>query len=463
MISFSHVNYTYAGFKECALHDINLHIEKGSTVLLTGHSGSGKSTLLKLMNGLLLNEEDGQCSGEILIDNQNIEEMQMWQIAEKIGTVFQNPKSQFFNLDPEDEILFGLESRGISHEDMEAVLHKVSEDLQLSGLLNHGIFELSGGEKQLIAFASIYAMNPDIYLLDEPSGNLDAQGIENLRKAIIKIKHAGKTIVISEHRLWYAADLVDDVYFMDHGSISFQMKGSEFLLLSDEQRRFYGLRSIHPVYIQKEMRPISDRPVEDGLSLRNLSASYNRKSVWDGISFDVHEGHIYAITGSNGKGKSTLARILCGLKKASNGKIFWHGRRVKGRDLRKLGFIVMQDVNAQLFADSVLEEVMLDGEDEKRAVQSLDACNLSEYADRHPMTLSGGQKQRLAIADAMCIDKKIIIFDEPTSGMDYGHMMNFVKILHDLKDKKIILVITHDYEFIQESGASVLDWNKGNL
>lgn len=208
--------------------------------------------------------------------------------------------------------------------------------------------------------------------------------------------------------------------------------------------------------------PKESPPVEDGLSVRGLAARYGSRTVWNNVGFDVRKGQIIALTGGNGAGKSTLAKVLCGLKKPWRGSVFWCGRKMAPKALTRLAFMVMQDVNAQLFADSVLEEVMLGVEDTPEnhlnAQTCLEACGLSGLDARHPMTLSGGQKQRLAVADAMVENRGLVVFDEPTSGLDYGHMMRFVSILKRMAESGcVILVITHDMEFIAESGASVLE------
>lgn len=514
MISIENVTYTYPGRKQPALKNISMRIRDGETVLLTGRSGSGKSSILRLINGLLLNDDgtDSGCAGKIIINGRDIRDMETWEIAEKIGTVFQNPKSQFFNIDTTDEILFGLESMGVPHDRMKEVLKRVTEDLGLASLLDRNIFELSGGEKQRIAFASIYAMGPDIYVLDEPSSNLDEEGMLQLRDNIIRVKKMGKTVVIAEHRLWYAADLADEVYYIDRGEITGKWSGQEFSALPEEDRIRMGLRSRNRVILQEpagqgldltgdgngcaesdtgqqsstgmknavsrsarntagknssnnafdhtDKSTGQDDLTPDGLSGRNLAASYRGRKVWKGLNFDFHKGEIIAVVGHNGAGKSTLAKIICGLKRASDGTLFWCGNRVTRKKLNRLCFMVMQDVNAQLFAESVREELLLDSEDPEQDGQKADTvlreCGLEEVSDRHPMTLSGGQKQRLAVADAIFVEKPVVIFDEPTSGLDYDHMKSFAGILKRMAEKGMVLVvITHDAEFIEASGAKL--------
>lgn len=469
MIDIIHVTYTYPGSETPALQDISLHIPAGKTVLLAGKSGSGKSSILRLINGLLLQDREGKCRGNIRIGNEDIRKIPMWKLAETVGTIFQNPRSQFFNIDTTDEILFGLESRGASHREMEETLKRVTEELGIRHLLDRNIFGLSGGEKQRIAFASIYAMDPDIYVMDEPSSNLDEEGILNLRENLCRVRNQGKTIVIAEHRLWYFSDFVDDVYLVDQGKILRHLTDA-FRNLRESERKAFGLREIRhcldrgTVPADQKQESVSERKSQevavpgDGLTVRRLSAFWKRRKVWQNLSFHAGKGEITAVTGRNGAGKSTLSRILTGLKKPESGEILWDGRRMKRKDLRRISFLVMQDVNAQLFAESVMAEVMLDLEDTEENRKKAETClrenELLTFRERHPMCLSGGQKQRLAVADAMAEDRKMVIFDEPTSGLDYEHMVAFAGMIRHMAEQGcVILVITHDTELIRECGA----------
>lgn len=458
MIEINHVSYTYPAGKNPALRDISLKIPEGKTVLLAGRSGSGKSSILRLINGLLLQETDAACTGDIRIQDRNIREIPMWQLSDTVGSIFQNPRSQFFNIDTTDEILFGLENRGASHREMEEALQKVSRELHIEHLLDRNIFGLSGGEKQRIAFACIYAMDPDIYVMDEPSSNLDEEGILNLRENLLRIHELGKTIVIAEHRFWYFSDFVDDVYLIQDGTVQRHVTGENFRKMPEEERKALGLREIHRHTFVSLPEEKTAETGKEGLTVRALSSSWKKRRVWQHLSFHVRKGEIAAVTGPNGAGKSTLSRILTGLKRPDTGQIFWDGKKMKPSDLRKLAFLVMQDVNAQLFAESVEEEVLLDLEDSEegreKARDCLQTAQLLPFWDRHPMTLSGGQKQRLAVADAMVADRPFVIFDEPTSGLDYDHMMGFAGILKKMAEKGCaILVITHDTELIRECKA----------
>ena len=354
MIRFENVTFTYSGKAEPSLSHCSFQIKPGELVLLCGVSGCGKTTILKLVNGLLRQGEAGTLSGQILINGRDTSGLPLWEISQSVGSVFQNPKSQFFNLDTTSEVLFGLENRGASHEAMEKALAAATRACGIEVLLDRNIFQLSGGEKQRIACASAYAMGSDVFALDEPSSNLDAAGIHTLREILIRLKSEGKTILLAEHRLWYAADLADRVFYLKDGILGQCFTGKEFLSLTDEKRREMGLRSLSEVPIPTPQRVSG--PSTGGLIVQGLSAAYGGKSVWEHLSFSVKKGEIAAITGANGAGKTTLARCLCGLHKEKSGKILWDGRPLSRKARKKICFLIMQDVNFQLFSDSVLAE-----------------------------------------------------------------------------------------------------------
>ena len=294
--------------------------------------------------------------------------------------------------------------------------------------------------------------------MDEPSSNLDDEGIRQLREILKQLKAAGKTILVAEHRLWYAAGLADRVFYLREGRLERVYSGAEFLSLPEERRRAIGLRSLTEVPLPEQQ--FAPGEARDGLSVRNLRASYDRTAVWEQVSFSAPRGQITAITGHNGAGKTTLARCLCGLMKEKDGAILWDGKPIRRKDRKRKGFLIMQDVNLQLFADSVLAEAQLGNDaNEMEALAALERMDLSLYAQVHPLALSGGQKQRLAIVDGCLSAKELLIFDEPTSGLDYAHMLEVSRLLRELAERGLcVLVITHDGEFLRESGARVVSW-----
>ena len=456
MITFDHVTYTYEGQTVPSLRDCSFTVEPGELILFTGESGCGKTTIIKLINGLLQHSGGGTLEGAVTVGGRDVAGAPLWELAQTVGSVFQNPKSQFFNLDTTGEVLFGLESRGASREEMSRALDSAVQVCGVGPLLDRNIFALSGGEKQRIACASAWAMGPEVFVLDEPSSNLDGEGIRQLRDILRRLKAAGKTVLVAEHRLWYAADLADRVFYLREGQLERIYTGGEFLALPEEKRRSMGLRSLTEVPLP-EPHPSSEA---SGLTVRGLRASYGGRTVWQDVSFTALRGQITAITGHNGAGKTTLARCLCGLMKEQAGTILWDGSPLGRKERRRKAFLIMQDVNLQLFGDSVLAEARLGGTaTEQEALAALERMNLAQYAQAHPLALSGGQKQRLAIVDGCLSGKELLIFDEPTSGLDHAHMLEVSRLLRELAERGLcVLVITHDGEFLRESGARAVSW-----
>ena len=219
MISFQNVSFTYAESGNGGVLDLNLIIRSGECVLLCGPSGCGKTTVTRLANGLIPHFFHGSLSGQVNVNGMDTRETEIAALSDAVGTVFQNPRTQFFNTDTDSEIVFGLENRGIPRETLRSRLDELTEELHLSELRGRNIFELSGGEKQKIAFSSVYASAPDVLVFDEPSSNLDMKAIGELADLIQRAKISGKTILIAEHRIWYLMDIVDRVVYICRAKI----------------------------------------------------------------------------------------------------------------------------------------------------------------------------------------------------------------------------------------------------
>lgn len=331
MIIFDHVTYAYEGKETPSLRDCTFSVKPGELILLTGESGCGKTTIIKLVNGLLQHTGGGTLAGTVMVGGQDVAQTPLWELARTVGSVFQNPKSQFFNLDTTSEVLLGW--RVVERPTMRWNRLGI-RPVQVCGvgpLLDRSIFALSGGEKQRIACASAWAMGPELFVLDEPSSNLDGEGIRQLREILKQLKKAGKTVLMAEHRLWYAADLADRVFYLRSGQLEREYNGKDFLALPEEERRSMGLRSIAEVPVSSpEPSPAAGA---DGLMVRELRATYNGAAVWEGVSFHAPRGQITAITGQNGAGKTTLARCLCGLMKEQSGTNFlgWKASAPNGK------------------------------------------------------------------------------------------------------------------------------------
>lgn len=451
MIKFENVNVTMQGKR--ILSDINLEIQDGEFVLICGESGCGKTTMTKLINGLIPHfVRDVSVDGTITVCGKNVAEMPMYEIAELVGSVFQNPRTQFFYTNSNAEMAFGLENRGVEPEYIRKRIKNTINELDIEKLEDRDVFSMSGGEKQLLAFASVYAMNPQIYVLDEPSANLDIAAMEKLSERMKVIKEKGHTVVVAEHRLAWIQKFVDRIIYMKEGRIEQEFTSDEFKALSDLKRKQMGLRSIVPEQIQ--IPEITGNSEDAVLQIYNLSCKRKKQMIFQNIGLSARAGDIIGITGKNGAGKSTFCNCLCGLLKPKGGEILYQGKKLSEKARTKLFGMVMQEVNHQLFSDSVKNECLLANEEasEQEIRELLEKFDLEEYAEYHPMILSGGQRQRLAICQAVMGEKKLLIFDEPTSGLDFRHMCQVEKLMKQLSEEKyIIIVVTHDYEFLNRA------------
>ena len=451
MIQFQNVSVTIQGHK--ILDNINLTVNDGEFVLLCGESGCGKTTLTRLVNGLIPHFVKGvKVDGAVTVEALDIAESPMYKIAESVGSVFQNPKTQFFNTDSSAEIAFGLENIGADRDFMHKRVAKTISDLEIETLADRSVFSLSGGEKQLLAFASVYAMNPQVYVLDEPSANLDYEAMEKLRRILENVKKRGHTVLIAEHRLSYLYGLADRIVYLKAGRIEKEFTAAEFAGLSESKRTAMGLRSIRSEEIKIPERTLTQP--EPSLAVRHLSVKRKKRLILNDLSFSANDGDIIGIVGKNGSGKSTLCSSLCGLLPAASGEVIFHGRKLSRRARTKQFGMVMQDVNHQLFSDSVKNECLSANPNatDQEIENLLNSFDLLDCIDRHPLTLSGGQRQRLAICQAIMGKKKFLIFDEPTSGLDFRHMCQVTERLKQLSQHGYILfVVTHDYEFLNRA------------
>ena len=465
MIHLSNVSFSYREDEKPALDSVSLHVREGECVLLCGKSGCGKSTILNLVNGIIPNHIPGKLDGTITVDGIEPKDVKIQALSTVVGSVFQNPKSQFFSLNSTDELLFACSNHKIPRQVMLDRLEETAQEFSIQHLLNRYIFDFSGGEKQKLACASVYMNRPKIYVFDEPSANLDDSAIEELKKIMKALKNAGNTILIAEHRLFYLTEISDSFVYLEDGKITKQFTREEFISIGDNDRQSIGLRMVtEPVIEGAELEKKIDTP---GIEIERMRCYHNGTLTVDIEHLSLPKHKVIALIGKNGAGKSTFAAGLSGILKA-DAKIS-DEKELSRKERINRSFMVMQDVNHQLFAESVLDELMLGYafDDElkiKEADELLDSLNLLQYRDKHPQCLSGGQKQRTAIATALFTGKKYLIFDEPTSGVDLIHMNRVAELVQVIKNKvELVLVITHDKEFINYCCDYVIELGNGKV
>ena len=424
------------------IKDIDFSVKDSEVILLAGDSGSGKSTLLKCLNGLIPETVEGNLEGNLYFEDKKYSELRMFELNEKIGSVFQNPRSQFFTTNSTAELVFPMENYGYTKKLMDERLEVLTEKFGLHLLLNRNIFEISSGERQLLALASAMALNQKVVIFDEPSANLDYGNAMKLGKIISGMKKSGITVIVADHRFYYLKGLIDKIFLIEDGRLNRFDSEEEFKKSKYDTRSFDLFDLDLPV-------PEKSINTEKIAGLKNVSY----KNVLTDISLELKKGEVSVLVGNNGVGKTTLAKLLCKTIKPDNGEVNING----------LPFYIMQDPDFQLFGTSVYNELALVNDNEEAIAETLKYLGLYDYKDKHPFDLSGGQKQRLQIGMAMLCDKPLIIFDEPTSGLDIVSMKKVAKEIVRLKENAAVLVISHDYEFIRNVANRIIYLKSGKV
>ena len=469
-----------------ALRDVNLTIAPGEYVLLCGASGSGKSTLCRALNGLVPHFHGGWLEGHLRVDGLETRDHPVAELFAHVGLVFQNPQAQLFNSTVERELAFGLESLGLSPQEIRRRVRWAAEVLDIEHLLERSPRQLSGGEEQLVAIGAILALRPAILVLDEPFANLDPAGAARVRAILRKIHHMGTTVVVAEHRLHELVADADRMVVLHRGQVV--MDGPPRQVLREDVAR-YGLEPPLPVRLFREwgrseipltveeaqalltLTPLPHPPLlspaaqETGvrgevpaLEARDVYFAFDGQEVLRGVSLTVRRGECVALVGANGSGKTTLIKHFVGLHRPVRGQVLVLGRSTRGRrvaDLARQVGLVFQNPNDQLFAPSVQEEI----EAGPRALGLYDpACReelialfgIKPLQERSPYRLSEGEKKRVTFAAVMAWRPEILVLDEPTTGQDKPFRDRLTRLLGELRARgHTVVLVTHDLEFAE--------------
>ncbi|MCH5254477.1 MAG: ABC transporter ATP-binding protein [Lachnospiraceae bacterium] len=490
IIEFKDFTFRYKTQKAATLHNINLTLYEGEKILILGPSGCGKSTLANCINGLIPFSYEGVIEGSLKVAGIETKDSSIFEISKHVGTVQQDTDAQFVGLSVGEDIAFALENRAMPRVEMLPKVQRTAEIVGMEEFLIQPPFQLSGGQKQKVALAGILHDEEEVLLFDEPLAALDpAMGMTavDLIDKVYREQH--KTVVIIEHRLedvLYRS--VDRIVLMDQGSILLDSTPDE--LLRTGLLKEHGIRE--PLYISAlknagiqftetshldnieeldipaykpaimaEMKASKPYEIPERgellLKVDHVDFSYDKNKVLDDVSFEVHKGERIAIIGKNGAGKSTMAKMLCGIIRPKKGSITVNGQDYKALSIREIGKLigyVMQNPNQMLVKDMIMDEVRLaldlnkfDEELVKQRVEeTLKMCGLYPMRNWPVSVLSYGQKKRVTIASILALKPDIIILDEPTAGQDYHHYTEIMNFLENLnKEFQItILFITHD-------------------
>lgn len=417
----------------CGLAPVSLTLKENEGVFISGNSGSGKSTFTRCLSGLIPHLYHGNFSGRVLIDNSDTRDLPMWQIADKVGLVFQNPAHQMLAPTVEAEILFGLENLGITRAEMKQRLEEIFSLFNLYSFRERSPLTLSGGEQQKLALASILARQPEIFVFDEPLSMLDTTSAMELVTHIEGLIENGKSAVICEHR-------------------------DKFLQQSSRFRKF-NLPGIHesPPEFNNGNRPNYPETLDKfQLVVKNLCVEKSGTKIIRNMNFALESGQIVAIVGRNGAGKTTLLRSMVGLQKFKGDLSVCFGNESQKPQFR----MVFQNPDIQLFNPSVRDEILFKVPEPnmKRYEWLLEMLDLRRYEDTPPLLLSEGEKRRLALALTMMQDGKHgILLDEPALGQDQHHKDTLIQLLKKLSQAGFLVIFTtHDLELAAHADHLIL-------
>jgi energy-coupling factor transport system ATP-binding protein len=464
------LSFRYPMAESPALKDLDLSLSKGELLLLAGPSGGGKSTVIRLLNGLATHHYHGELKGDFKVLGKDHALKSLFQISSEVASVFQNPESQFFGLNPKDEILLAWECRGIEKDRSKLLLGEWSKTLKLSEFLLRPIAALSSGQKQKTILAESLALSPALLILDEPSANLDPMSVKELSKMLNILKEKGLSIlIVDHHRRWMADGLADKAAILDKGKIVYKGNARD---LDDPDLGLLAKWGLRPgpdaaknagkapnATKTPPQSPSLDPSPKGSVKVKDLCFAYPKSPpLFSSFSLELYPGEVTAITGSNGSGKTTLLRLISGLLAPRSGSILFSDKALKERERLSISGVAMQNADRQLVMSSVAEEIhaALKDPDPEKVNEELLSWNLEGLAARHPQSLSGGEKQRLALSAALARKSEILLLDEPTSGLDGKNLSMVAEHIKKAASQKPVFLITHDADLLEQTEARIV-------
>ncbi|MDY5741606.1 MAG: ATP-binding cassette domain-containing protein [Lachnospiraceae bacterium] len=449
MIEFKDFSFTYEGEINPTLNSINLRIETGECVVLTGLSGCGKSTLLRVINGLCPGVFSGMVTGSFTTDFYEYQNSFAGLNSKYVGSVLQNPKSSFLFPTAEDECKYSSKCIGNRKKEIEEKF-ALLKDQYFELLTHNNILNLSSGEAQTLSVLSSYMKAPKIVVMDEPTANLDIVEIDELKNHINELKKRKVTIIIAEHRVGYLKDVCDRLYIMRDGAF---IQDDKFIVRSEN-------------IVFSKNKASFDRKSNTTLEVLNLNYRIKGKEILKNISLSIKANTVTAVIGRNGSGKSTLGRWIAGLIDSKTAVFAIDNKILSKHERIYNSYFCMQDGYHQMLTASVKDEILL----QNNKLSDAEIHNLLKLVDmdglesRHPSKLSGGQALRLAVLLAYISNHKIIILDEPTGGLDFKRMKCICTLIKMMRDEgRFVLLISHDMELLSKVADEYILLENGSV
>jgi len=460
MITIRGFSYRFSGSERYALRDVNLDIAPGDFVVLTGPSGCGKSTLALALGGFLFNQYDGEAAGAIAIAGMDVRHTPIYDVAEIVGLVQQNPEAQFCTLTVQDEVAFGLENRCLPRAEILERMEWALNVVDAQHLRGRELATLSGGEKQRVAVAAMLAARPQVLIFDEPTSNLDPTSTAQIFDVIARIRETEAiTVIVIEHKV---------EYLRRFSPRWLRMEGGQLSAFSGQPSAF----SFQPSAPSSQSQFAIQSPL---VKTERLHAGYNGHAVLHDVSVEIGPGEFVAVMGDNGSGKTTFLQCLLGLLKPAEGHVEVAGQDTRKTPVSKLAqraAYVFQNPDHQLFAETVWQEATLaprnfgawNGKTEALATALLDEAGLGQRHDDHPYRLSYGEKRRLNLTAMLTYTPDLFLLDEILIGQDPD---NAARLLEWLRTRVAagcsVVLINHAPDIAQRYATRLLFFEAGRL